>query len=129
MEDHERPRMVVFAGPNGSGKSTVTNGLKESDHFPSNYLNADVIAKELEQPVAPEKIDAYAHAIATAYKGKVPEDTIAGQLREGLAGNDQMRNLYAATLAEDGRQQAVKGTEGFAFETVMSTPAKMGLFD
>lgn len=129
MEDHDRPRMVVLAGPNGSGKSTVTDGLKKSEHFPSNYLNADVIAKELEKPVAPEKIDAYANAIATAYNGKVPKETIAGQLSEGLAGNDQMRNLYAATLAEDGRQQAVKGKEGFAFETVMSTPAKMGLFD
>lgn len=129
MEDHDKPRMVVLAGPNGSGKSTVTNGLKESEHFPKNYLNADVIAKELEQPVAAEKIDRYAHAIATAYKGKIPEETIAGQLREGLAGDNNTRNLYAATLAEDGRQQAVKGAEGFAFETVMSTPAKMGLFD
>ena len=55
---------------------------------------------------------------STQDKLTVPESSRNGPL-----------NLYAATLAETGRQKAVGGTEPFAFETVMSTPAKLGLFD
>lgn len=95
MEDFEKPRMVVLAGPNGSGKSTVTNGLRQSEFFPKNYINADDIAKSLEGEIA----------------------------------DVNKRNGVAANMAEQARKDAVTGGKPFAFETVMSTPAKMGLFD
>jgi predicted ABC-type ATPase len=41
------PKIVMFAGPNGSGKSTITTGFQALPNFPSNYANADEIAKTL----------------------------------------------------------------------------------
>jgi predicted ABC-type ATPase len=41
------PKIVMFAGPNGSGKSTVTASFQALPDFPSNYANADEIAKTL----------------------------------------------------------------------------------
>jgi predicted ABC-type ATPase len=41
------PKIVMFAGPNGSGKSTITAGFQALPDFPSNYANADEIAKTL----------------------------------------------------------------------------------
>jgi predicted ABC-type ATPase len=41
------PKIVMFAGPNGSGKSTVTTSFQALPNFPSNYANADEIAKTL----------------------------------------------------------------------------------
>jgi predicted ABC-type ATPase len=37
----------MFAGPNGSGKSTVTANFQALPNFPTNYANADEIAKTL----------------------------------------------------------------------------------
>jgi predicted ABC-type ATPase len=42
------PKIVMFAGPNGSGKSTVTARFQALSGFPTNYANADEIAKTLE---------------------------------------------------------------------------------
>ncbi|EKN4882289.1 TPA: zeta toxin family protein [Yersinia enterocolitica] len=39
------------------------------------------------------------------------------------------RNMAAAKLAEDRRKKALQNREAFAFETVMSTPGKIALFD
>ncbi|AVX40741.1 zeta toxin family protein [Yersinia massiliensis] len=39
------------------------------------------------------------------------------------------RNMAAAKLAEERRKTALKNGEAFAFETVMSTPGKIALFD
>ncbi len=41
------PKIVMFAGPNGSGKSTVTGNFQALPDFPTNYANADEIAKLL----------------------------------------------------------------------------------
>jgi predicted ABC-type ATPase len=41
------PKIVMFAGPNGSGKSTVTESFQVLPDFPSNYANADELAKTL----------------------------------------------------------------------------------
>jgi predicted ABC-type ATPase len=43
----ETPIIIMFAGPNGSGKSTITLQVRQAPDFPSNYLNADEIAKTL----------------------------------------------------------------------------------
>jgi predicted ABC-type ATPase len=43
----ETPIIVMFAGPNGSGKSTITLQVRQTPDFPTNYLNADEIAKTL----------------------------------------------------------------------------------
>jgi predicted ABC-type ATPase len=41
------PKIVMFAGPNGSGKSTITARFQGLSDFPTNYANADEIAKTL----------------------------------------------------------------------------------
>jgi predicted ABC-type ATPase len=41
------PKIVMFAGPNGSGKSTITASFQALPDFPTNYANADEIAKTL----------------------------------------------------------------------------------
>jgi predicted ABC-type ATPase len=41
------PKIVMFAGPNGSGKSTITATFQALPNFPTNYANADEIAKTL----------------------------------------------------------------------------------
>lgn len=88
-------RMVVIAGPNGSGKSTVTEGLRLTELFPAEYINADDIAKTELKNVA-DPLD---------------------------------RNRQAAGLAEERRKAALESGEPFAFETVLSTPGKLALFD
>lgn len=45
--DQNAPRLVVIAGPNGSGKSTITDLHRELRDLPSDYVNADEIAKKL----------------------------------------------------------------------------------
>jgi predicted ABC-type ATPase len=42
-----KPKIVMFAGPNGSGKSTITSGFQNRVDFPTNYANADEVAKTL----------------------------------------------------------------------------------
>lgn len=37
----------MFAGPNGSGKSTITEQFRALPGFPSNYINPDVLTREL----------------------------------------------------------------------------------
>lgn len=53
--------------------------------------------------------------IAVTLKGSIPEEN--------------RRNLTAANMAEEQRKAAVVGGKPFAFETVMSTPGKLALFD
>jgi predicted ABC-type ATPase len=147
QEQHDRPKMVVLAGPNGSGKSTVTRGLKESGQFPDNYVNADDIAKTLEGPIADKATrDRYAAIIAPnmpdlplaarvflngprhGFDARFSQETIAGRLEAGET-RDDLRNAYAAILADDQRKQSMRGGGDFAFETVMSTQGKLAMFD
>lgn len=138
------PRMTILAGPNGSGKSTVTRGLEQDPEFPAaRYVNADEIAKILENPVADaDTRRAYAQTIAPNmpelpmmgkiwYGGaRMSEGQIERELERGVS-NTQMRNAFAAILADDQRQQYVNAPQkaDFAFETVMSTQGKLALFD
>lgn len=41
------PLLVVFGGPNGSGKSTIIQDYRRLPDFPTAYVNADEIAREL----------------------------------------------------------------------------------
>lgn len=46
------PAVIVFAGPNGSGKSTITEAVVgDPDLFNGEYINADDIAKELQDQI------------------------------------------------------------------------------
>jgi predicted ABC-type ATPase len=47
MRELSPPIFLMFAGPNGSGKSTITQAFRDRGLFPSNYVNADEIAKTL----------------------------------------------------------------------------------
>ncbi len=142
QEQHGRPRMVVLAGPNGSGKSTVTKGLMEDPHFPKDrYVNADDIAKRLEQPILDQETRReYAKAIQPNmpelpllgkvwYMGsRMSEEHIATELERGVS-NVDMRNGFAAILAENTRKTELGHGNNFAFETVMSTQGKLAMFD
>lgn len=140
-EEPGKPKMVVLAGPNGSGKSTVTRGLQQSDQFPDNYVNADDIAKILEKPIPDrETRERYAAIIAPnmpdlPWYGQVwnlgsrlSEETIASHLEAG-EGRTDLRNAFAAILADDQRKESLRGGGDFAFETVMSTQGKLAMFD
>lgn len=141
QEQHGRPRMLVLAGPNGSGKSTVTRGLEKSGQMPENYINADDIAKALDKPIADGATrDRYAAVIAPGLPelpwyaqvwnmgAKLTPETISSRLEQG-EGNVNLRNGYAAILAEDQRKESLRGGGDFAFETVMSTQGKLAMFD
>lgn len=54
QSDHKPqfPAVLVFAGPNGSGKSTITEAiLSDPEQFEGEYINADDIARTLEQEI------------------------------------------------------------------------------
>ncbi|RDZ28124.1 zeta toxin family protein [Lysobacter silvisoli] len=61
-------------------------------------------------------------------KNYINADDIAVTLKERYP-DENVRNLHAANMAEDQRKAAVNGDKPFAFETVMSTPGKLALFD
>lgn len=137
----ERPKMVVLAGPNGSGKSTVTAGLMQSGQFPRDYVNADDVAKMLEKPIASaETRAAYAaviepnmpdlpwYAQIAKFEKRLTREEIAGYMESGVERTD-LRNAFAAILADDKRKQSLQGGGDFAFETVMSTQGKLAMFD
>ncbi len=123
-----KPKMVVIAGPNGSGKSTVTRKLRDHHAFPSLYINADEIAETLKRPFVEGDLKAMVVTIRQAtgemYRDNlINEDLIAGVTHQGR------REHYAAVLAEAKRRQAMSAKQSFAFETVLSTPAKLALLD
>jgi predicted ABC-type ATPase len=46
------PKVIIFYGANGSGKSTISNSIIENPNlFKGEYINADLIAKSLEQKI------------------------------------------------------------------------------
>lgn len=141
MEPFERPQMTVLAGPNGSGKSTVTDALMKSPAFPATYVNADDIAKWLQQPSNDTGLKLRTPAVTeddrAAYKRDSPgmqAGLIASERARGVelspAGAERrVLDGYAANLADRARVTAVQGDKPFAFESVMSTPGKVALFD
>ena len=122
-----KPRMIVIAGPNGSGKSTVTRKLRDHHAFPKVYINADEIAETLKRPFEGDlkaTVVTIRQATGELYRDNlIREDLIAGVC------DQRRREHYAAVLAEARRRQAVLGKQSFAFETVLSTPAKLALLD
>ena len=141
MPPSERPRMTVLAGPNGSGKSTVTDALMDSPAFPAIYVNADDIGKWLDKPSNDASLKLRTPAITeedrAAYKRDAPgmaASLIERERERGVeltqAGAERRVNEgYAANLADRARATAVQGDRPFAFESVMSTPGKLALFD
>ncbi len=141
LEQADKPKMVVLAGPNGSGKSTVTKGLREAPEFPGNYINADDVAVTLRQPdndaesrqhkaaiIEPNMPDLPWYAQIAKFEKRLTQDEIAGYLENGVERTD-LRNAFAAILADDKRKESLRGGEDFAFETVMSTQGKLAMFD
>jgi predicted ABC-type ATPase len=120
--------MIVIAGPNGSGKSTIIDALRKEVAFPACYINADEIAKSLRSPYPEKEILQDCEAIANHCDNRFDADTVMEHLRAGVL-NDDTRNHYAAILAEIRRRRAIRQRKSFAFETVMSTPAKLALLN
>lgn len=141
MTPFDRPQMTVLAGPNGSGKSTVTDALMDSPAFPAIYVNADDIAKWLQKPSGDTELKLRTPAVTeddrAAYKRDAPgmaagliESERARGVELSPAGAERrVLDGYAANLADRARATAVQGDQPFAFESVMSTPGKLALFD
>lgn len=141
MEPFDKPKMVVLAGPNGSGKSTVTEGLRRAPEFPANYINADDVAVTLRQPdpdpvsrqrkaeiIEPNMPDLPWYAQIVKLEKRLTQGEIADYMENGVQRTD-LRNAFAAILADDKRKEALNDGGDFAFETVMSTQGKLAMFD
>lgn len=53
IEEKDIPAIIIFAGPNGSGKSTIAKAVVgQLDRFAGEYINADDIARSLQDPIS-----------------------------------------------------------------------------
>lgn len=138
-----QPRLRIFAGPNGSGKSTIQHLLHP--RWIGAYVNADDIERNLRDRTGP-RLSEYG-----VDGGTLPE--VRSRLRQHLATSFLLRqhgfagvadqltvaddstvrippeivNSYvAAVLADAIRHELLAQGTTFTFETVMSSPDKIG---
>ncbi len=130
------PRLRMFAGPNGSGKSTFKTMIRQE--LLGVYINPDEIEKEINK-FGFLDLDTY-HVTTTESEilnffnesgllEKVDCLEEASFLRfndQKLSFYDVKPNVYFASVAADFiRQQLIKCSKSFTFETVMSFPDKV----
>lgn len=137
-----QPRLRVFAGPNGSGKSTIHELLRPE--WIGVYVNADEIEKQLHRhgaldlnefeltaPPADLQQRFCFHLSASPLLGKHGLLPVAQALTVRADGVLQLApehaNAYvAAVLADAIRRELLAQGRTFTFETVMSSPDKIG---
>ena len=132
--------MRVFAGPNGSGKSAVYNLVRQQYRI-GYYVNADEIEKELSEKGFLQLADLGVYLSQTAFdkyllsspflnKSKESSLGINLKLKDNvLASAGTGSNSYeAAFVAELFRWEYLKNGLTFSFETVMSHPSKLEVF-
>lgn len=131
------PRLRMFAGPNGSGKSTIKSKIGED--LLGVFINPDEIEAEIKHtgfldfgnfginPQAAELIDFFQNSTFLKSVNLIAK---AGKLsfdRNKLSFADVSINSYFASVAADFiRQTLVQDRKSFSFETVMSSPDKVG---
>ncbi len=141
MNLHEfTPRLRMFAGPNGSGKSTIKSVIRHE--LLGVYVNPDEIEAEIKRN---DLLDLRSFGIKTEgaeVLGFFRDSTLlekAGLLGEAqeLKFNENLLdffavevNAYFASVAADFiRQKLILARKSFSFETVMSSPDKIGLLE
>ena len=133
--------MRVFAGPNGSGKSAVYNLVRKHYRI-GHYLNADEIEHDLSNKgflnlddfgiqLGQNKYLDYLGKSAFTQKSKESGLGINLRLQENvLVCTVGKSNSYeAAFIAEMLRWEYLSMAETFSFETVMSHPSKIDVFE
>ena len=134
-------RMRVFGGPNGSGKSTTFNNIKRLLHI-GYFVNADEIETQLnnfgfinlfdfgintnkatwvefkETSSLPKKAKASGLNIQLEFKNNI----IIQKAKASFS-------YESAMIAEFIRLEFIKSDQSFSYETVMSHPSKIELFD
>lgn len=133
--------MRVFAGPNGSGKSPLFQSIKrmlQIDHF----VNADEIEKNLKETGFINLYDFGIKSEEGDWNSFLESSSLpAKAIREGFEiqlafknnilvhSNKASFSYEAAMIAEFLRLQLIQLKKSFSFETVMSHPSKIELFD
>lgn len=132
------PRLRMFAGPNGSGKSTIKSVINQN--LLGVYINPDEIEAEIKQfdfldfenygikAEKQETIDFFRNSTLLKKAALLEE-------AENLRFNENKLdffavevNAYFASVAADFiRQKLLAVRKSFTFETVMSSPDKVGL--
>lgn len=137
-----QPRMRVFAGPNGSGKSTILGLLRPE--WIGTYVNADDIERQLRQagaldlrpydlqrPPAELQSRFRDHLARSVLLRKNGLDSVAQALVVDADSALQLpqasvNSYVAAVLADALRRALLDQGATFTFETVMSSPDKVG---
>jgi predicted ABC-type ATPase len=133
-------RMRVFAGPNGSGKSTIIRDIQRKLDT-GIYVNADDIERDAKQKgfinladySVSSTTDAFEHFIgysSLAKKALNEGYPVQLSISENKVVTNQLGNSYEAALIADYiRQLLISAGATFSFETVMSHPSKLHIFE
>jgi len=136
-----QPRLRVLAGPNGSGKSTIKGELKPQ--WLGVFVNADEIERELRSgaldlaamgfsgDAAPllSRLEAHIRASSFAAKLGLHEQLLGKMAIDAslkLMAPAPHNSYLASVLADAIRRELLDQGRTFTFETVMSSPDKLG---
>ena len=136
--------MRVFAGPNGSGKSTIFDQIDKKFDI-GYYINPDEIEKQLRahhrldlqafglQDTDPDDFSAFTRShsiIKTASAAGYSIDLQYSAAENAVLNPDADTHSYEASLLADFiRTRLVARGKKLTFETVMSHPSKLEIFD
>lgn len=134
------PRLRMFAGPNGSGKSTIKSKIGEN--LLGVFINPDEIEAEIKRTgfldfrnfgiefQKAELIDFFQNSTFLKSVNLTAEAGKLNLVENKLSFADIAINSYFASVASDFiRQTLVQNQKSFSFETVMSSPDKVGFLD
>lgn len=131
-------RLRMFAGPNGSGKSTITSALPSK--LLGIYVNPDEIEKKVQKQqfldlkhfdirtTPNELLDFFANSPLLEKEGLLSEARYLFLKDNKLYFHGvKVNSYYASVTADFIRHKLIDVTRSFTFETVMSSPDKVGL--
>jgi predicted ABC-type ATPase len=134
-------RMRVFAGPNGSGKSTIFNQIEKEFDLGS-YINPDNIEQVLRSQgridlgsfgldLTSKKVNRFVaqHSIREKAKKEGFEIQIAFEDNSIITRSSNIQSYEASLISDLIRNELIKSGKKLTFETVMSHPSKLEVFD
>lgn len=136
----EVKRLRIFAGPNGSGKSTLFDSFKKK-YYPGKFINSDLIEKEISEKGFIDLKDyclelnqqdllnyfQQLSAISLIEKSKEIGHEINIEIKENII-VDKSRDTHgyeASLITSFLRDNLLKNSVSFSFESVMSHPSKL----
>jgi predicted ABC-type ATPase len=133
-------RLRIFAGPNGSGKSTLFDSFRKKYH-PGKFINSDLIEKEIFEKgfidlkkygLELNQLDLLNYfqqpvAISLIEKSKEIGHEINIEIKENIiVDRSKDTHSYEASLITSFlRDNLLKNSISFSFESVMSHPSKL----